>query len=338
MVALAHNPDTCFEACCTGEGEVTPYLSKREQLERLVSAYVPTGDDSLDGYNRERIANGETPIDAESFRKAYRAATDMEIETMDTSVRTRYAQPGQRSGNGVVRLVSGKQVNFIKRLMRERDTSALVRLPGSENIERMSLTGARDLITRLLCCPELPFAVEARNTIRMATEKQWGWLRKLTDRECEGAVFRIRAQAVCESDWELTEVTFDDARVALDVLFKAPRIREESKPKAERITEGMYRAPDGRIIKVQAARGSGNLYAKLWELFDEPEDTKKGKKYGEFVFVSGLIREVRPEWRMTLDEAKAHGVEFHFCIRCGIELTNPESIENGIGPICISKI
>lgn len=70
--------------------------------------------------------------------------------------RTRYATPGTACGRGVVRLLSPKQVAFIKRLMVERDTSNLTRLPGSENIERMSLRGASDLIEKLLACPEPP--------------------------------------------------------------------------------------------------------------------------------------------------------------------------------------
>lgn len=75
--------------------------------------------------------------------------------------RTRYAQPGQTCGSGVVRLVSPKQVKYITRLLAERDTSKLVRLPGSENIEQMSLRGACDLIERLIACPELPRACRA---------------------------------------------------------------------------------------------------------------------------------------------------------------------------------
>lgn len=34
---------------------------------------------------------------------------------------------------------------------------------------------------------------------------------------------------------------------------------------------------------------------------------------------------------------EANGKEFGFCSCCGLELTNPESIERGIGPICLNK-
>jgi hypothetical protein len=38
---------------------------------------------------------------------------------------------------------------------------------------------------------------------------------------------------------------------------------------------------------------------------------------------------------MTLDEAKAKGKAFTFCVKCGATLTDPVSVANGIGPVCI---
>ena len=36
-------------------------------------------------------------------------------------------------------------------------------------------------------------------------------------------------------------------------------------------------------------------------------------------------------------ELKAHGIDTGICGCCGRELTNPVSIENGIGPICADR-
>lgn len=46
---------------------------------------------------------------------------------------------------------------------------------------------------------------------------------------------------------------------------------------------------------------------------------------------------IKPEHRMTLDEAKEYGKVTGTCCNCGRLLTNEESIANGIGPICATK-
>lgn len=88
---------------------------------------------------------------------------------------------------------------------------------------------------------------------------------------------------------------------------------------------GMFRRSDGSIFKVQAARGSGNLYAKL--LLDG----------GGFAYAAGAINSLGEDDRLSLDDAKAFGRETGICCCCGAELTNPDSIAAGIGPICAAK-
>jgi hypothetical protein len=41
---------------------------------------------------------------------------------------------------------------------------------------------------------------------------------------------------------------------------------------------------------------------------------------------------------MSLEQVKAKGKEFSFCIKCGALLTDPFSVANGIGPVCIKTI
>lgn len=83
------------------------------------------------------------------------------------------------------------------------------------------------------------------------------------------------------------------------------------------LTPGMYRQPSGRIVRVQVARTSGKPYAK----------TVDGQYPGGGRELDGLVR-------LTLDEAKAYGRETGVCCVCSAELTNPDSIAAGIGPIC----
>lgn len=95
------------------------------------------------------------------------------------------------------------------------------------------------------------------------------------------------------------------------------------------LSPGMYRDPaSGSVWKVQAGRDSGNLYAKVLRVLDGG---------AVFDYDAGAIRRIRPEWRMTLEEAAEFGRATGVCCCCGRELTNPASIEAGIGPICAAK-
>jgi hypothetical protein len=69
---------------------------------------------------------------------------------------------------------------------------------------------------------------------------------------------------------------------------------------------------------------SGRLYAKVL-------------RGGRFVFAPGKIYELKPENRMTLDDAAAFGKLYGQCCVCGRTLTDEVSIANGIGPVCAGK-
>jgi hypothetical protein len=247
--------------------------------------------------------------------------------------RTRYAKPGQRCGRGVVRKVSEKQVALIRRLLAERDTTSLVRLPGSEDIASMSLKGATDLIDRLFACPAKK-GPAAMNTADLATEKQVNYALSLSTRKGVPAPARevvakmTRAQISSVIDQLLSRPDAPEATV---------RIRETGKRALQEATggkgiteDGMYQAPDGTVYKVQFAKnGSGNLYAKKLTIDEDGN--------GTFAYAPGAITTLRPDWKMTLVQAQAFGKLYGICCRCGRDLTDEESIAAGIGPICAGK-
>lgn len=246
--------------------------------------------------------------------------------------RTRYAKPGTRAGRGVVRLVSAKQVKYIQHLLATRDTTNLVRLPGSEDVAKMSLTGARDLIDRLLNCPEKKGPAVMTGT-DLATAKQVDYALFLSERKGVPAPARevverfTRAQISQVIDQLQSRPDAPKAQQAGD------RIAAKVAAKAQtRVTEdGMYRTPDGDIFKVQIAKqGSGNLYAKKLVLDEE-------SKSGSFEYAPGAINTLRAEWKMSLEEAKEFGKLYGVCCKCGRELTDETSIAEGIGPICAGK-
>lgn len=89
------------------------------------------------------------------------------------------------------------------------------------------------------------------------------------------------------------------------------------------VTAGFYLTNSG-AFKVKAAKESGRLYAmKL--------DTDTGK----FEYDKGAIFNLRPETRMTKDQAAEYGRRTGVCMICNRTLSDPKSVAQGIGPICI---
>jgi hypothetical protein len=111
-----------------------------------------------------------------------------------------------------------------------------------------------------------------------------------------------------------------------------------------RVTEdGIYQAPSGDVWKVQHSReGTGRLYAKRLQIDEAaehgPDGTVVKPARGHFVYVRGGLRSIKPSWKMTLEAAKAFGKLYGMCCVCSAELTNEQSIEEGIGPVCSGRL
>lgn len=111
------------------------------------------------------------------------------------------------------------------------------------------------------------------------------------------------------------------AASAQEATVPAPRVNVPAE-------EGMYRKGDV-IYKVQiAVHGNGRPYAK--QLVQDGENWS-------FEYAPGAVRTLRPEHRLTLEQAKEFGALYGTCCVCGRTLTNESSIEAGIGPVCASK-
>jgi hypothetical protein len=90
-----------------------------------------------------------------------------------------------------------------------------------------------------------------------------------------------------------------------------------------KVTEGFYLVNAG-AFKVKRAKESGRLYAMKLDL-----------NTGKFEYDKGAIYNLRPETRMTKEQAAAYGRRTGVCMICSRTLTDPKSIAQGIGPICI---
>lgn len=99
---------------------------------------------------------------------------------------------------------------------------------------------------------------------------------------------------------------------------------------ATELEDGMY-VLDGVIYKVQhAVHGSGRQYAKRLVAGSPGERAS-------FEYAPGVVRKLRPEHRMTMDQAKEWGALYGTCVRCGRVLTREDSIERMMGSTCYEK-
>lgn len=176
---------------------------------------------------------------------------------------------------------------------------------------------------------------------RGPSERQIALIRKLL-KEREGITGTEAVRDELNSRRESDALTMGVASWAIDTLIAIPAPNASRHPKVVRSTvteDGMYRDPEtDRIFKVQTAKhGSGLPYAK--ELQTLPVDDGNGPVgYATtFVYEQGLIRTLRPEWKMTLAEAMAYGTLYGNCCVCGATLTDETSIANGIGPVCARR-
>lgn len=95
----------------------------------------------------------------------------------------------------------------------------------------------------------------------------------------------------------------------------------------EPLSPGFYQTDSDHIYKVVNSQ-KGHLYAMLMV------GTQSGHTWE---YAPGVVKNLQPIHRMTLEDAKQFGRVSGNCMVCGRELTNPESIEAGIGPVCAGK-
>lgn len=135
---------------------------------------------------------------------------------------------------------------------------------------------------------------------------------------------------VAERGYDLGErkpegLTVREATELIDYLLAMPRASRVSI--VAELEVGMYRLANGDIYRVQRSRESGRLYAKKLDWANN-----------RFEFSAGAMRLITADDRMTLDEAKAWGVETGICCVCSAFLTDARSVAAGIGPVCASRV
>jgi hypothetical protein len=126
-------------------------------------------------------------------------------------------------------------------------------------------------------------------------------------------------------EWEARQgkVSYEQARDAAEAANAA---------RPEPVTEGIWKLGDQIYKVVVAVHGSGKLYAKRLVV--------SGDRSAHWAYEPGVIRTLQSSDRahkLTEAEAAEFGKLYGVCAICGRTLTNEESIERGIGPICAGK-
>lgn len=105
------------------------------------------------------------------------------------------------------------------------------------------------------------------------------------------------------------------------------------------VTEpGMYRHGED-ILKVQRSKSSDNLYAKRLVMITGQRLSEDAERVPwEFVYEQGAIRTLKASDRMTVEQARAFGIQYGVCCVCGAFLKDATSVENGIGPVCAKRV
>lgn len=105
------------------------------------------------------------------------------------------------------------------------------------------------------------------------------------------------------------------------------------------VTQDVYKV-------VKAVHGSGKPYAKklVLETMTDDDDvviinegTGEPMRKGFWAYAPGVVNELKPEMLMSQEEQQAYGKLYGACVRCGATLTNEDSIEYGMGPVCRTK-
>lgn len=125
-----------------------------------------------------------------------------------------------------------------------------------------------------------------------------------------------------------------EASALIDLLFKLPRVGTRAR-KAEQarmddeLEEGaLYALGEGdgiAIYRVQRSKTSGKLYAL------------RVLEGGGTEYAPGVVTRLDPSRKLRMEEAQAWGRKTGTCCNCYAKLTDPVSVERGLGPICAAR-
>lgn len=127
------------------------------------------------------------------------------------------------------------------------------------------------------------------------------------------------------------------AAVMKDVA-KAEARQEQPRESTPAVTQPGVYEKDGIVYVVKFNKEKTALYAKQIRELNSTRITEAGTVVEiEFDYVAGAVYRLTPDDKMPLDRAKEYTIRYGRCIVCGRDLKKAESVERGIGPVCIKS-
>jgi len=224
---------------------------------------------------------------------------------------------------------SEKQVNFIKNLY--ADITKFAGETDAETAQQVSVEigEVKDILVKALGDEDISFAdakkvipilISVKDKIKPANATEIRWKKVGNDWAISGDASVIIEGAEVEvtskkgtQTVKIGKILSTDGNKTLALPFKED---------VSNVTPGFYHKGD-KIIEAYFTK-NGFLVAR--------EITRDGKR--NYIGKAGLAGLGE---KLSLEEAKAFGRKTGVCIACGALLTDPVSIEAGIGPTCASK-
>jgi hypothetical protein len=191
-----------------------------------------------------------------------------------------------------------------------------------------------ELVAEATARPNGPSEKQINFVLKLAGERRDDAIGSDGEERIENVAARIENGATRQqvSTWisHLLRMPVDTREVQL------PQQREAKKVDPA-LTPGVYDV-DGHVYVVKPNRAKTGLYAnRLVEIAGERLNEENTLVNIEFVYAPGAIFDIKPEQKMSLEDAKWLTIRYGRCIVCGRRLKAGKSVEQGIGPVCIKS-
>lgn len=125
----------------------------------------------------------------------------------------------------------------------------------------------------------------------------------------------------------LDTLTRGDASALISILLGTPKVANKNLDEA--VPVGFY-LKDETVFRVVQSKNSTRRYAKKLEVWSNGQ--------AGWAYDAGAIKTLTLDMVLTLEQAASMGRHFGVCVICGATLSDPKSVEAGIGPVCAKKL
>lgn len=117
----------------------------------------------------------------------------------------------------------------------------------------------------------------------------------------------------------------------IDAMLSLPKKAKAAQAPKVSVAPGYYLLGEDIYVVVKSKTNPDRVYAKKMEILSSGR--------GGWFYAAGALSALAAKAEPLTAEAAAHlGKQYGICMICGRTLTDPSSVEAGIGPICAAKL